>query len=312
MKKISKVILGSGLSSLICKRALGESASIIPLGPSRFYSSGVPGWGDDFVTYDESIADIFKDWGLNISPLLYKRPLSFAGELTYGDQFKINYLERIGLSSHPIANSYFKTNFSVFSFSCIQLWSKLIGTSISDIKSFYNCHKDVKRIISIKDHIITFNNGDTIEYDKLISTVPYYVLCKYLGIEDTNRYQDVYYYFIGDSNINIDNADQVLVCDPNIPFHKCTKISNSTFLFEIIGEYYEDIYNILSSIIGNSFEIIKANLVQSGHVLPGSVNNNILKENDIVCIGSYAQCDPLIDIGAVLKRLKNLMLKNLI
>lgn len=311
MSKNYNVILGSGLTSLITKKILPDY-KIIPLGPSRFYSQGVPGWGDDFISYDESIIDIVKSWNFNTIPLIYKRPFSISGSLLYSHQFIDQYFDRIGISDYPISREIYKTDLMVFPFSCIQLWDKLLRECISEIKSFYDDHNNAKYISGISDHKISLNNGDIIEYDKMISTVPYNVLCKYLNVQDNNKYSDTYYYFINDGKIDLEGANQTLVCDNTIPFHKCTKISNNKYLLEIIDDYYEDIYNILTPILGGSFEILKAHLVQNGHIYPGTVNKKLMNDNGISCLGSYAECDPLIDIGSVIKKLKNMINRKII
>lgn len=305
---MKNIILGSGLVSLICKKLITNS-EILPLGPSRFYSQGVPGWGDDFIVYNEQINSAIINLGCNLQPLFFKRPINIAGNLLYNSNFLEHYLNKIGLNSDSKALEYYKTNFMVYSFSCIQLWEKLKRQLIGDIKSFYDKHAQAKKILLIKDHEIFLDNGDVIEYDNLISTVPYYVLCRYLKIEDNNDYEDIYYYYIKDNKIDIENANQVLICDVEIPFNKCTKISNNKYMLEIIGNYYDDIYNALYPILGGDFEILKAHMVEKGHIYGGAVDQKTLNDNDIFCIGSYAQCDPLINLGNDIQRIMTMMNK---
>jgi hypothetical protein len=304
-----KYILGSGLVSLICRKILGNDWKIIPIGPSRFYSYGVPAYGDDFVTYDAKVLEIIESWGIKTSPpLFYKRPFSFSGSLMYNDTFAENYLDKIGIQSNPQVIDYFKTNFTVFPFSCIQLWNKLLQEYISEINDFHKKHENIKNIVSIKDHNILLDNGDIIEYDNLISTIPYNALCEMLNISNHSSFVDTYYYYISDNDLDLEDANQVLVCDNEIPFHKCSKISPNRYVLEV-HEYIEEIYNSLMPIIGSSFNIIDAKMISNSHVIGGFINNDVLNINDIICVGSYAQCDPLIDISSVIKRMHNLVTK---
>lgn len=303
-------ILGSGLIAFICKKILGDNWTIIPISPSRFYSKGVPALGDDFIIHDKAIFEIIKEWNLNTSPIFYKRPFSTAGSLLYNNAFTNEYLTKVGFASNKQIIDYYKTDFTVYSFSCLQLWNLLIQEYIKEVKQFYNNHSDAKNIYKIANHEIILNNNTKIEYDKLISTIPYYALCELLNTNDDNKYLDAYYYFIQDDGINLENADQVLISDINIPFHKCTKIRKQHYLFEIIDQYFDDIFQLFSPIIGTNFEIKNAYVINKAHVIPGNTNNKLLNINDITCIGSYAQCDPLMDVGSCIKRVYNLLNKN--
>jgi len=306
----SKVIIGSGLTSLICRKILGNNWEIIPFSPSRFYSRGVPALGDDFVVYDTSVLEIIKDWGLNTSPLFYKRPYSISGSLLYNDSFADRYFNKIGIDSNPLTLDYYKTNFTVFGFSCIQMWNLLVREFISEIKMFQSKYPNAKTIKRINDHTITLNSGEVIEYESAVSTVPYHALCQWSGLPFNGMMDNTYQYFIYDKNIDLESANQALVCDEEIPFHKCTKISKNRYLFEIIGNYYENIYEELGRIIGYEFEIISGSMVENGHIFSSKMDKQYLEHNDITCIGSYAQCDPLIDIGSAIKRTHNLLKRN--
>lgn len=306
----SNLILGSGLTALLCKKILGSSWKIIPIGPSRFYSKGVPAFGDDFIVYDDKINEIIKEWGIkNTSPIFYNRPFSYGGELLYNNMFIENYLDKINLESNKIIIDYFKTKFLVYPFSCLQLHQKLLKENISDITRFHQKHKNAKFIKVIKDHQIVLDNGTIIEYDNMISTIPYDALCSMLGIQyDNSTSLGTYYYYIEDHSLNLENANQVLVCDYEIPFHKCSAIKKNHYLLECL-HYDNDIYNTLSGILGNGFEILNAHYIKESNVLKGQIHEQFLHSNNIVCIGSYAQCDPLIDIGSTIKRIYNLISK---
>jgi len=306
----SKVIIGSGLVALICRKILGSDWQILPLAPSRFYSRGVPALGDDFVTYDQSVLEIIKNWGLNTSPLFYKRPYSISGSLLYNDSFADRYFDRIGIDANPQTIDYYKNTFTVFQFSCLQLWSALLREFINEIKMFQEEHPNVKTINRIADHTITLSSGEILEYKEAISTVPYYALCKWTGMLFNGRMDHTYQYFIKDDNIDLEGANQALICDEEIPFHKCTKISHNKYLLEVIGHYYDNFQDELGKIIGYEFEILSGAIIENGHVFPHKIDIGYLNDQHITCIGSYAQCDPLIDIGSVIKRTHNLLKKN--
>lgn len=299
----SNYILGSGLVSLLCRKILGDKWKIIPFGPSRFYSTEVPAWGDDFIIYGEKPKQIFDEWNLKTVPLIFNRGFNISGNILYNNSFIQNYFSKIQYEENPLYKDYFKTTFMVFPFSCIQLWTKLIREYITEIKAFYD---NKPKISSIKDHKIILSNNEIIEYDNLISTIPYNILCKYMNINYECKNKDIYYYFINDTKTDLEKANQLLICDEIVPFHKCTKISTDKYLIEIIDKYFDNIYETLYSILGHEFDIIKANSIAKAHVVPDIIDNDILKINNITCIGSYAQCDPLMDISSCINRIYKL------
>lgn len=309
----SNIILGSGLTALICKKILGSDWQIIPIGPSRFYSNGVPALGDDFIVHDKKIDEIIQEWDIrNTIPIFYKRPFSYGGELIHNNMFLENHLHKMHHEFNEVVNEYYKTTFLVYPFSCLQLHQKLLRENTDEITKFLTKHKDAKSIKLIKDHKIILDNNTTLEYDNLISTIPYNALCSMLHIKyDNPKFLGIYYYFIKDDSLNLENANQVLICDYEISFHKCTTIKKYHYLIECL-EYDDDIYNTLSRILGNGFEILSAKYVKESHVLPGLIHDQYLNANNIICIGSYAQCDPMIDIGSTIKRIHNLKTKKMI
>lgn len=299
-------ILGSGLISLICRKILGDKWKIIPLSPSRFYSSGVPAFGDDFIIHDDHVLEAIKNWGLNTSPIFYKRPFSSAGTLLYNNMFADDYFNKIGININDQTRDYYKTDFTVYSFSCLQLWNKLVAEYVNEIKSFYQDHENAKSIKRINDHKVILDNKQELEYNKLISTVPSYVLDELMEIQSGGEFKDIYYYFIEDSGVDIEKADQVLICDHKIPFHKCTRIRNNHYIFEVIDKYYDNVYDLFGPIIGTGFDVKDAKLINSAHVLPKRIDDKFFDSHDIFCVGSYAQCDPLMDVSSCIKRIVNL------
>jgi hypothetical protein len=302
-----KYILGSGIVALACKKILGNEWEIIPFKPSRFYSTGVPAWGDDFIVYNNDVLEIIKDWGIDKVPLIFKRPISFGGQLVYNNVFVGEYLDKIGIDKNELIIDYFKTDYMVFNFSCLQMWNYLLKHSINEIKSFFAKYNKCKSI-NIKDHKILINNNDIIteiEYDKIISTIPFNTLSKIMNLGLKTESKDVYHYYIYDESINIENANQVLIADQNIPFHKCTKIKHKHYLFESL-EYLDNPYDIMKMMLGDKFDIIKVNMIENGH----PKKHDIPKIENITCIGRNAQSDPLMDIGSCLRRIYNLKNKN--
>lgn len=298
-------ILGSGLVALLCRKILGDTWRIVPLGPSKFYSSNVPALGDDFLVYDDIVADLAKEWNLNVVPMMYKRPFSVGGQLMYAQTFIADYLNRMGLPDNPIVRNSLKPDVMVFQFSCLQLWRKLVNEFIGEIKQFF-ADNEAKGISRIKDGKMWFSTSNgvekPIEYNKIISTVPNFVLCDLLKVKDPNKYGDLYFYFIESAKIDIDKADQVLICDSVIPFHRCTKIKNR-FLIEVLDEYHENPMQVFSAVFGNNFDILKAAYVEKGYPYPGDVNQKFLDTLNIDVVGSLAQCDPLMDMSSCIKRI---------
>ncbi len=312
--KTYNYILGSGLVALLCRKILGDTWRIVPLGPSKFYSTNVPAFGDDFLVYDEVVSDIVKEWNLSVVPLMYKRPFSVGGQLMYAQTFITDYLARMGLEDNPHTRQSLKTDVMVYPFSCLQLWKRLVAEYLGEIRQFFADHK-AKGISRISDNKMWFGSDNgveiPIEYNQIISTVPNHLLSKFLNIRDPNKYGDLYFYFVNSSQIDIDNADQVLVCDDVIPFHRCTKIKNN-HLIEVLDIYHEHPQQVFAPIFGNNFDILKTGYIEKGYPYPGQVNSTILKANNIEVIGSLAQCDPLMDMSSCIKRIANLVNKNVI
>lgn len=308
-----KYILGSGLVALLCRKILGEDWQIIPIGPSRFYSSGVPAFADDFVVYNDQVKELIKDWPLNQNILFYKRPFSYSGQLLYNDVFVGDYLNKLGIDNNLLTKTLLQTNFTVFGFSNLQLWNYLVKLYISEIRSFLS--NNYEKILSIGNHKIVIklkNEGHkVIEYDQIISTVPFNSLCEMFGVHCSVQFQHTYQYYLKDSVINLEKADQVLLCDADIPFHKCTRVKNGYYLFETVGQYIEDHYNLFRLMLGDSFEIESANIVNNGYANNKiDDNDKILIDNNIICIGSLAQCDYFMDISSCINRIGNLINKD--
>ena len=305
--KTYNYIIGSGLVALLCRKILGDSWRIVPLGPSKFYSGNVPALGDDFIVYDEVVSGLLREWNLNTIPIMFKRPFSAGGQLLYAQTFISDYLSRMGLPDNPVVRNSLKSDVTVYPFSCLQLWKMLVSEFLVEIRQFFTEH-NAKGISKIADGKMFFNSDDgvkQIEYGKIISTVPNFVLSDLLNIRDDNRYGDLYFYYVNSDQIDIDKADQVLVCDDVIPFHRCTKIKNN-HLIEVLDVYHENPMRVFAPTFGNNFDIIKTHYIEKGYPYPGSVNEQFLAANNIEVVGSLAQCDPLMDISSCIKRIVRL------
>lgn len=309
--KSKKYIIGSGIVALACRKILGSDWNIIPFGPSRFYTDKVS-WGDNYILYDNTVADLIVGWSLDKTPILYKRPFSYGGRLIYNTSFVDEYISRLGIDSDKMLRPYFKTDFTVFNFSSTALWKYLVTQNIDNIKSFYSQYKDVKGIDSIKDNRIIFKSENSVidlEYDQLISTIPYNSFANMTNLSNGEGIQ-CYYYIIKDDKIDIEKANQVLICDSVIPFNKCTKLKNNIYMVEVYNDYYDKPYDVFSPVFGNSFEILETHTISDAIMKPFDINMEFVNNNNIVLIGSNAQCDPLMDISSCIKRIGNLLNKN--
>jgi hypothetical protein len=303
----SKFIIGSGLTAFIARHVLGPEWQILPFGPSRFYSTGVPAYGDDFIISDKTVMGFMNDLGLNTSPIFFNRPINVAGNLLSNDIYISQYLEKVGIPVDKLTLDYYKTDFTVYGTSCLQLWNKLCGMYKNEVVEFMNGHPNSSGVSKISENEITVSDKDGtnfhLEYTDIISTIPYNVLADMCGLQDTSGFKDVYYYYVQSNSIDIGKADQVLISDQEIPFHKCTRIRNNKFLFEIIGEYIEDIYPIMGLMLGRDFDIDHAHVINNAFVNKSVIDNSKLDELNITCIGSYAECDPLMDVSSSVKKL---------
>lgn len=306
-----KYIIGSGLTALACRKILGNDWNIIPLGPSRFYTDKIT-WGDNYIVYDNMVADLIKSWPFDMIPIFYKRPFSFGGQLLYNNSFVESFLEKSKIDKNPISLQYFKTDFTSFNFNTSALWKFLVKENLDNIKMFYSEYPNVKGIDSIKDGCILLKNGDSniaLEYDQVISTIPFNSMASMIGILDRNQEIPCYYYVIKSDKIDIEKANQVLICDDMIPFNKCTRIKNGIFMVEVYNEYYENPYNVFRLVFGDSFEILGTHYIDNAIPMSYKINYKNFEDKNIILIGSNAQCDPLMDIGSCLKRIGNLINK---
>jgi hypothetical protein len=306
-----KYILGSGLVALACRKILGDDWNIIPLGPSRFYTDKIS-WGDNYIVYDNIIADLVKDWPFDKIPMFYKRPFSFGGQLLYSSTFVDSFLEKSNIEINPVSRQYFKTDFTAFNFSTSTLWKYLVKHNLNNIKSYYSEHQSVKGIEFIKDNCIwlkTDTGHTTLEYDQLISTIPFNPLADMVGISNRSESVPCYYYVIKDEKIDLEKANQVLVCDSVIPFNKCTRIKNGIYLVEVYKDYYDNPYNIFKTVFSNSFDILDTHFINDAIPVLYEYDKKFFEDKNIVLIGSNAQCDPLMDIGSCLKRIGKLINK---
>ncbi len=303
--KSKKYILGSGLVALACRKILGNDWNIIPLGPSRFYKENMT-WGDNYIVYDNAVVDLIKDWPFKMTPIFYNRPFSFGGQLSYNNSFASHFLNKVGIEENKISLDYFKTVFPVFGFNTSAAWRYLVKENIDNIKSFYSQYEKIKGIEFIKENMIWFktdNGFEKLEYDQIISTIPFNALADLSGSSSRNDSISCYYYVIRSNKIDIEKANQVLVCDDVIPFNKCTRLRDG-YLIEVYGDYYEKPYEVFQPVF-EQFEIVESHCIDN--VIPKFVNVNyeFFDNKNIILIGSNAQCDPLMDIGSCLKRIKN-------
>jgi hypothetical protein len=310
--KSKKYILGSGLVALACRKILGNDWNIIPFGPSRFYTEKIT-WGDNYIVYDNIIADLINGWPFDKIPMFYKRPFSFGGQLLYNMNFINSFLEKSEIEINPISCQYFKTDFAAFNFSTTALWKYLVKQNLDNIKSFYSQHQNIKGIEFIKNDCIWLKTNDDkhekLEYDQLISTIPFNSIADMVNIKDKCDYIPCYYYLIKDDKIDLEKSNQILVCDSVIPFNKCTRIKNGIYLIEVYKEYYENPYEIFKTVFSDSFDILTTHFINDAIPKSYKFNKKFFEEKNIILIGSNAQCDPLMDIGSCLKRVGKLINK---
>jgi hypothetical protein len=296
------IILGSGLIACIAKRLLGQDWSFIPFKKSRYYSFDIP-LADDFIRCDKDIDIVSAELGLSGPIIIYKRLFSYHGQLTNSTEPVVidPYIKKVYDNTRIIVDSLLKTTFSVYNIRAITLYSKLNEQFWNQIQVGAQ-----KKLVSIdlKARTLCLSDGSTINYERMISTIPLNALYKFCGINaPTLKAKAVCSYRIQSNKIDLEGAEQTLVSDLDIEFYKVTKWSDS-YIFNTF-EAIENPYLYFGKFLGYQLDIVE--VLRVDEVIPiGEVPDLTIFENaGITCVGSNAQHDDFMDLGSSIKRLVN-------
>jgi len=155
-------------------------------------------------------------------------------------------------------------------------------------------------VTAIGNHSFT-RNGVTEEFDKAISTIPLDVLSGLRRASIDLPTSSLYFLHIHSESLDFEGNNQLLVVDPGILFFKVTNIAPNRYLIYWTEEL-KDVGIYLMRVI-ESFDIIDGTSLENA--LPAGEIPDLrnLEEEDVFCVGGYAQWDWCMDVGSCILRL---------
>lgn len=299
------LILGSGIIGRIAKHMLGSEWGFVSHGKSRYFSFDPP-LAERYVRYNDDSNHIVQSIVGQQTPILYKAPFSYGGQLIYNETNMVldPYISKV-YGEHPACNSLLKTNFTAFD--CSRAIYEKLGDMLSaDIKSGLG----VVNKIDCKNRKVEVLDNDKIkheyDYDRIVSTIPLDVLYKACDIDHDLECNNIYYYFLHvGSGIDLEGADETYVCDPEIAFFRCIYYRSGKYLF-MSNEPIDDPYNYFGAFIGYDFEILDAWVIENALPVGSPPDLRNLESDGIICVGSNAQWDDMVDITRSMLRLQRI------
>lgn len=304
---MNKYILGSGLTALLIKEIVGDDWQIIPFARSRFFSVRPP-LSDDYLYVDKSIDELLGR-SLNLStPILRRKAFSIAGELIYHAMpiAVAGYVKKLfGINPHPAAHKLLeRTEGFVYSARLLDIYIKLERKFAESIKSSPIHGRD---IVSIGDKEIKLGDK-SVEFDKLIVTIPLPALYKLCGKKCDLPSATLYVYHITTPYLDFESADELLIADDIIDFHHAVSIGPNQYIIYST----RDLGNAnayLAQFTNNKVNIAGMTEILDGVPRGAPPDLSELENNDIYQIGRYAQWDWFMDASSSIKRLSRIINK---
>jgi hypothetical protein len=306
------LILGSGLIGSLARTIFGDGWQWVPFKKSRYYSFNIP-LADNYVVYDPAVESVMRNLCPSTTPIMYKRPYSFMGQLMYHDLGLESYLKKLYGDKVPIlAKTLFKSSFMTYNTTAQRIYNQLERTleekRDNDIKSLGELveldlvNKKAKFVRRISD-----SHGETIirEFDKIISTIPLDAFLKLAGRSaDFLVAKSECMYHIHTKH-DVENASQILVSDLDILFHKVQVLDKDRFVFHTL-EPIPDAYGYFGSCFGYNLDIADASRIENSIPIGEPPDMTEYEQYGVYCVGSNAQWDNMMDITSCLKRLLTL------
>ena len=292
-----KIILGGGLVALLARDILGSDWKLLPIGRSLYYSFNPP-LADNFIIKD-NIIDQYMDQFAYV-PIYMKIGFSFGGQITNNANLCLdNWLYKVyGKDQPPHAKAYWGAHLEYFTYGdCCEIYRQLQDRYSTEIINNSELGKPTK----ISNHIITTSAGKQIEYDEIVSTIPYDALLQLLNVRYEMPANDIFYYHIKTDALDFEGNDQLLVADQEIEFFKAYRHGTSSYIFQATKEIVQPARYFMSFM--KRFDLIGA--VQVARAIPCGVlpDCKVVSDANISCYGSTASWDDCQDIGTCCKRL---------
>jgi hypothetical protein len=298
---MKKVILGGGLIAVLARDILGPDWDFIPMGKSTFYSFDPP-LADNYVIKDPVIDDYMRQYSL--VPIIRKMAFSYAGQLSYNRELCLApWLQKVyGTYPPTYAHGYWKGHMENFSYGdCRQIYTALQSKYITALAENHEKYGPAVEITA--DHLIRTKNGQTIEYDQIISTIPLRALLGMMGVKANLESQDQWCYHIRTKDLDFEGADHLLVVDREIEFFKASKINQTNYVLyatqqiQMPGRYFMAFMK--------DFELVGEVKVPAAIACGGPADQDFpqVAARNIECLGSLATWDDCLDVGSCIKRL---------
>ena len=287
-------IIGSGVIGLLARKVF-PNWGIISQKPSRYYSFN-PALADNYIQYDKGLEDKMKVVGIDGEVVEYSSPFSVAGQLMFQENnfTTAPYLNKVYGDSD---RGFIKTHMWIYSLPVSTLYGKLVKEYDSKVDEMLVTRIDTNnRIIHIKD-------GEPIEYDNIISTVPLDVLYKWAGDNTTKlESRPVCYYRIHSESVDLEGSDQSYVVDEAIDFFKVTKIKDKQYIFWSFDQV-DNPHNYFGQYLGYTLNIIDSFRIEDVIPIGPLPDLRNLEEMGIYCIGSNARWDDFVGVSECIDRI---------
>jgi hypothetical protein len=294
------VIFGSGLIGLLAK-AIFPSWKIIPFYRSRFFSYN-PALDDNYIVEDTRLDSFVKDlMGTAPKTYPYSRAYSISGHLVkeYHKDLCEDWLYKIfGVNYPNHAEKYFSTRMtqSVYNIRLNQLYQSLTNKYIDEIKE----EAAKGAVESIGDHYFV-RNGNRVDFDNAISTIPLDSLQKLMGITSKLESKPVHYLHVRTRNLDFEGANQVFVVDKLFGFYKVINIAPERYMIYCNEDIPQPGAYFMAFM--QNFDIIDGTSINGVIPIGNLPNTDDVVDNGIFCVGSYAEWDWCADVGSCILRL---------
>jgi len=293
-----KVILGGGLTALLARDILGDGWTIVPVGRSRFYSFNPP-LADNFVIKGEAVDEYMERYA--VMPYLYRIGYSYGGQILFNTALTLEpYLNKLYGDYVPLhAYAYWSNRIDFFGYgNCSNMYMDLQDKYKNDILKNAATYGIPHHI---SEHTIETDKGK-FAYERIISTVPLYVLLEWMGITWYELLsKDLYCYHVRTDSLDFEGATHLFVVDPEIEFYKVTMLNRLNYIF-FANKQIEFPGRCFMSYI-KRYELIAETSVERAICCGPIPQITELDDADIVCIGKSAVWDDCLDISSSIKRL---------
>jgi hypothetical protein len=303
------VILGSGIVGLLAKEAFAD-AEIIPFGRSRFYFFR-PALSDDFIACGDKIDDFvrahLRPEGV---PLLMKRLFSVGGALVADGGVKEQYLGKVYGQFPNFALELLRTEFFTYPIRLRSAYHMLLQRHSAAIGAGLK----LGPVRAIRPGSVVCEGG-SVTYDLAVSTIPLGLLQSLVDQDyrvgyPSLRAHDETFYHIKAGSVNLEGADQVLVADPHISFHRVDRLGADEYLFHAIGPI-EDPLQFFRLFMPGCCLAASTSLRAAVPCAPIAPDlQGLMASLRLACVGASAQWDPFMDAASVIVRLQRLRHEN--